>query len=335
MNQKKKAFTLIELLVVVAIIALLISILLPSLSRARELSKRLVCGSNVKGMGTAFKIYANDYDEAWPLVAHRKNTSTNYVTWFGTDVNNRALIGFPSVATPPNSSPGAPAGPIPQRHEWSNADGGNQPSTQLSVTRNLWVLVRSGDVTPKQYVCPSSGDAVANEQNIDLFYDFKDKTNVSYGYQVPYGPFSTRPSEDIDPRMAVASDKGPYSGVTQPSPLVPVPDSTGDWEAASGFKSPQSWRKYNSNNHGGTGSGEGQNVLYGDGHATFEKTPIVGIDKDNIFTKMDSLVNMPVNDISKMASGLNPTAAIATIRYPGYLCLGTNADASTDSLIFP
>jgi prepilin-type N-terminal cleavage/methylation domain-containing protein len=52
-------FTLIELLVVVAIIALLISILLPSLSRARELSKRLVCGSNESGMGKACKIYAS------------------------------------------------------------------------------------------------------------------------------------------------------------------------------------------------------------------------------------------------------------------------------------
>jgi prepilin-type N-terminal cleavage/methylation domain-containing protein len=64
-KRKLRAFTLIELLVVIAIIALLISILLPSLSRARELSKRLVCASNIKGVGTSAKIYANDNNERW------------------------------------------------------------------------------------------------------------------------------------------------------------------------------------------------------------------------------------------------------------------------------
>ena len=42
-------------------VPLLISILLPSLSRARELSKRLVCGANMQGIGTSMLIYANDY----------------------------------------------------------------------------------------------------------------------------------------------------------------------------------------------------------------------------------------------------------------------------------
>ena len=73
---KRKAFTLIELLVVVAIIALLISILLPSLARAREMSKRKVCSANVKGIGTSCKIYANENAEMWPTPNFKKSTPT-------------------------------------------------------------------------------------------------------------------------------------------------------------------------------------------------------------------------------------------------------------------
>src|SRR3990172_3579381 len=76
-KKRFRGFTLIELLVVIAIIALLISILLPSLSRARELSKRLVCASNVKGIGTSGKIYANDNGEKWPTPPFRRGLIDN------------------------------------------------------------------------------------------------------------------------------------------------------------------------------------------------------------------------------------------------------------------
>ena len=63
------AFTLVELLVVIGIIALLIGILLPTLSRARESAKMTVCLSNIRQMGQASTMFVNDHDgwmyKAW------------------------------------------------------------------------------------------------------------------------------------------------------------------------------------------------------------------------------------------------------------------------------
>ena len=60
-GQTRFAFTLIELLVVVAIIGMLISLLLPSLSRARAKARALVCLSNIKQTAAGFFLYAEDY----------------------------------------------------------------------------------------------------------------------------------------------------------------------------------------------------------------------------------------------------------------------------------
>src|SRR4051812_30994322 len=64
---KRSGFTLIELLVVVAIIALLIAILLPSLNKAREQAKRTVCGTNLKGQGAAAAIYSAQFNDYLPV----------------------------------------------------------------------------------------------------------------------------------------------------------------------------------------------------------------------------------------------------------------------------
>jgi prepilin-type N-terminal cleavage/methylation domain-containing protein/prepilin-type processing-associated H-X9-DG protein len=59
----RRGFTLIELLVVVAIIALLISLILPSLAGAREAARRAKCESNLRQIATALNLYAQDFKE--------------------------------------------------------------------------------------------------------------------------------------------------------------------------------------------------------------------------------------------------------------------------------
>ena len=61
-----RGFTLIELLVVIAIIAILAAILFPVFAQAREKARGAACLSNVKQLGLALQMYAQDYDETLP-----------------------------------------------------------------------------------------------------------------------------------------------------------------------------------------------------------------------------------------------------------------------------
>jgi prepilin-type N-terminal cleavage/methylation domain-containing protein len=81
------AFTLIELLVVIAIIAILAAILFPVFARARENARKISCVSNLKQLGTAVIMYAQDYDEYLP-----NNHSGKRDTMLWNDLSGSGLL---------------------------------------------------------------------------------------------------------------------------------------------------------------------------------------------------------------------------------------------------
>lgn len=251
---KRKGFTLIELLVVIAIIALLISILLPSLSRARELAKRAVCSANLRGIGQAMYIYAQDDPQTFPAIYGGINHVATMIL-FGGDWG----VGNNDNAFRRNTNDAIYSAPSP--------------------TIDMWTVVRANNTTPKQFICPSTTDSADPAQDTTAYYDFLSKQNLSYAYQYQHDEDRRVIGSSSEPTFPFMADANPYLKGNETT--VPLPtDRTGN-------------ARGNSKNHTNR---EGQNVLFQDGHVTFEKGPDNGLSgrvpvappvyrgRDNIFT---------------------------------------------------
>lgn len=328
MWKRSPSFALVDMLALCAMIILIGLLLVSVTSRLREYGRRSVCAMNLAGIGASSKIYAMDNEESWMVPAFSGsayNQGGNGIDY----LNDDGTVGDGAANTDPGE-----VGYLRQSESTSDAlAGGNSGSTAVSVTRAFWMLVRSGDVSVKQFICPSSGDTVDASTNLDLYYDFEGYTHVSYGYLVPWGPRDTRPREAGDHRVVYAADKGPYF-LAGADPTAAFNTGGADGGPIGLDDPPEYWRPFNSPNHGGVGNGQGQNCLFGDGRVSFELVPTVGVDHDNIYTLM-------LDDWEQLAHsrifGDSPHISAARNPYPGDEALGPNpfSYASTDSLIYP
>jgi prepilin-type N-terminal cleavage/methylation domain-containing protein/prepilin-type processing-associated H-X9-DG protein len=256
-RSRARAFSLVELLVVVAIVAILLSIFIPYVAKIRESDRRIRCADNLRAVMQGFREYASLKDakgvasHSYPSVFYDKDHNPNgYVAYTGAD----------------SPSPFA-------------KDTKVKPN---DVTASLWLLVRQGFVAPNRFICPSTNNSpdplLTNGVAVraDQRSNFTDGSHLSYSYASPFSSADGYKMQDTQVAdFALLADKNPGVAGKNDSVTRPAFDA-GPFDLAMS----------NSNNHRKVG----QNVLYADGHVSFQTTPYCGVGKadrrDNIYTAL-------------------------------------------------
>jgi len=250
-----------DVIVSIIMVLMLGTFTIAQINNADEISNRVKCASNLRQIGQAILLYSNENRGVYPRTLF--DVANPKPTW-GTPYEGNDKLKASAKADPfdPKKSDVAP-----------------KPN---DVSAALFMLLRTQDITSEVFICPSSGlDAwnYGGGKNTPLNWtNWQGNKGIAdhlaYSYQNPYPTKDAiakgfKMNNSVSAEFAIAADMNP--GIDA---LIKVPLQAGEDAVRIG----------NSPNHGG----EGQNVLYGDGHVEFQGSPYVGVARDNIYTYGDS-----------------------------------------------
>jgi prepilin-type N-terminal cleavage/methylation domain-containing protein len=237
-GKQRRGFTLVEVLVVIGIIALLLGILIPMISRVRERNNRTKCMANLRRIGQALLAYSTENRSHYPRIRWEPGDNPDFL-----------LGGF----VPANAST-----PFVPKND------ANYDAFKNDSHAGFFLLIRSGAVSADAFICPSTEDVVdtfdgASPQDRSNFSQFSFSApvrTVSYTYACLY-PDKAAMANGF---KALASQVGPdYALVADYS--LPRCIQGNDSLGSNG-------RPGNSRNH----RKQGQNVLYSDGRVVWQET---------------------------------------------------------------
>ncbi len=327
---KRKGFTLVELLVVIAIIALLMGILMPALARVRMIAYRMVCGTNLAGIGKAILLYAGDAEEEYPLSGCNRSTTFSDAGlipyWYRQDVPASDCTAGPYFT-----------GAAPYK---------------MTIGSIFYLLVKYEDVSVKQFNC--KGDVgvrpfkltdwteatTLNIEDMTQIWDFGGKPGIynSYSYNQPFGIppgiSGLRLSVNLFPTDIIAADRNPGMDENAIGYLLGGATAGGTAQEKDAQTPLQLWDNMTSKPHyvdedlvynAFPHQREGQNVLFNDIHVEFAKTTNVGVDNDNIYQRWPYSPDPPPSLAAVKKSDYNKRAREVGGYFPQMPTTGTKS----------